>query len=310
MQPSQKLRSCRCICCSPMGTWGARLPQGHPAGHSGRDARRRWGLPSQGEGEAPPGPAQQQLGVVGQALPARFGAEEEPVSQPWPAQQLLELQRFPLQVPLPFPGEESRTQPLPLTLAEKTRQQVSPRGGIGHGGHGYQPWAQRASAAQGGPGSPGAQGGGYWSLLALVTLEVPAPGGGVTPVWSCCAWAVPASHPETPTRTPDAPPLPPPPHAVERRTMSPEHATVTPIPPAPGAAPGATPPSGRGDVTPQASWSPGGSRGGCWHATKPLPRPLAWPGTELCHQPAPRDAWVGGWTDGQPDECMDGWIGG
>lgn len=162
-----------------MGTWGARLPRGHPAGHSGRDARRRWGLPSQGEGEAPPGPAQQQLGVVGQALPARFGAEEEPVSQPRPAQQLLELQRFPLQVPLPFPGEESRTQPLPLALAEKTRQQVSPWGG-------NWAWGTRVPTV----GSEGIHSSG-WSRLpwgsrrGLLVIAGPGDTGSTSPRWGC-----------------------------------------------------------------------------------------------------------------------------
>lgn len=150
-------------------------------------------------------------------------------------------------------------------------------GGLHHGGCRHQQWAQRSSVAQGGPGSPGARGGGCGSLLSPVALEAPALGRGVTPVGSCCARGCSCVPPRSPSRTPDAPF---PPRGVERRTTSPEHATVTPILPAPGAAPGATPPSGRGDVTPPASWSPGGSRGGSQHAVKPLLWSLARPGAE------------------------------
>ncbi|KAI6074267.1 Rna-directed dna polymerase from mobile element jockey-like [Aix galericulata] len=115
------------------------------------------------------------------------------------------------------------------------------------------------------------------------------------------AWGVPAGEGlGAPTARPGAPGAPDAPRlGLERRTTSPEHATVTPIPPGPGAAPEATPPSGRGDAIPPASWSPGGSPGG---ARRAQPPPLAWPLAELCPQRAPK-----GWGVA---ERMDGWVGG
>uniref|UniRef100_A0A663E2N2 CWF21 domain-containing protein n=1 Tax=Aquila chrysaetos chrysaetos TaxID=223781 RepID=A0A663E2N2_AQUCH len=178
-------------------------------------------------------------------------------------------------------------------------------GGLRHGGHGYPQWAQRASVAQGGPSCPGAREGANRSLLAPVALEMSAPGGGCHSHGGLRCMGCPCIPPGTPAHTPDASP---PPHGAERRTTSPEHATVTPIPPAPGAAPGATPPSGRGDVTPPASWSPGGSRGGSRHTAKALPRPLARPRAELCCQAALMDGWMDGWMGGWTDEWTDKWM--
>lgn len=158
-------------------------------------------------------------------------------------------------------------------------------GGQGHGGHrGCQQLARRASRLRVVPAALG---------LGVGSQVIVGHTGNASPRWECHPCRVSLHPTRDPSPLPDPSP-PPPPRGVERRTTSPEHVTVIPIPPVPGAAPGATPPSGSGGVTPPASWSPGGSPGGSWRAAKALPRLLARPGAELCCQLTPKGAGVGG----------------
>ena len=86
--------------------------------------------------------------------------------------------------------------------------------------------------------------------------------------------------------------------------MSLEHATVTRTLLGPGAAPEATPQSGRGDVTPPASWSPEGSPGGSQREV------CAWSVSRLCSQTAPKSEWVVKWMVKWMDGWMIGWVDG